>query len=296
MKKYTILFYNLMWDQPIDFNQIGLPADFLFTTDHSYLETADAIIFHMPSLAFRGKLEKKNSQLWIFWSMECEEHYPALTNPGLLALFDIYMTYKSDADIWVPYIHPEYKDKLRQKPATKTNFITAFISSPFNKSKREERLREIMSFVKVESYGKLFHNTKIVDDAGVQTKLDTVSKYKFTIAFENAIARDYVTEKFYDPLIAGSVPIYLGAPNIDEFAPAKKCYIDVNSFPSTKELVDYLMLLNNDDSLYRQYLAWKDTPFQQRFLQKLEAVQRHPFLRLCELIKASDPINAAPLL
>ncbi|CAF4835450.1 unnamed protein product, partial [Rotaria sp. Silwood2] len=32
---------------------------------------------------------------------------------------------------------------------------------------------------------------------------------------------DYVTEKLWQPLAAGSVPLYLGAPNIDEWLP---CY------------------------------------------------------------------------
>jgi len=40
-----------------------------------------------------------------------------------------------------------------------------------------------------------------------------VGKYKFTIAFENAICDDYITEKLWRPLIVGSVPIYYGSPS-----------------------------------------------------------------------------------
>ena len=39
---------------------------------------------------------------------------------------------------------------------------------------------------------------------------------KFVLAFENSVCNDYVTEKIYDVFAAGVVPIYLGAPNIDE--------------------------------------------------------------------------------
>lgn len=42
---------------------------------------------------------------------------------------------------------------------------------------------------------------------------------KFTLAFENSRARDYVTEKFFWPIDAGSIPIAYGAPNVALFAP-----------------------------------------------------------------------------
>lgn len=56
--------------------------------------------------------------------------------------------------------------------------------------------------------------------------MEVMKDYRFTIAFENAIADDYVTEKFYEPLLSGSVPVYLGAPNIDRFAPSRSSFID----------------------------------------------------------------------
>ena len=57
-------------------------------------------------------------------------------------------------------------------------------------------------------------NRLLEEDTGRNSKLNLYRKYKFVIAFENAIEEDYVTEKFYDPLLAGSVPVYLGAPSI----------------------------------------------------------------------------------
>ena len=36
--------------------------------------------------------------------------------------------------------------------------------------------------------------------------------YKFHIAIENWACDDYITEKFWRPLLVGSVPIYFGSP------------------------------------------------------------------------------------
>lgn len=52
---------------------------------------------------------------------------------------------------------------------------------------------------------------KYLDILNNREFLSFVAKYKFTIAFENAICNDYITEKLWRPLIVGSVPIYYGS-------------------------------------------------------------------------------------
>lgn len=44
--------------------------------------------------------------------------------------------------------------------------------------------------------------------------LRLVAKYKFVLALENGICDDYITEKLWRPLIAGSVPVYVGSPTV----------------------------------------------------------------------------------
>jgi hypothetical protein len=41
------------------------------------------------------------------------------------------------------------------------------------------------------------------------SKLALFARYKFALAFENSLAEDYVTEKFYHPLLAGHICIIL---------------------------------------------------------------------------------------
>jgi hypothetical protein len=40
---------------------------------------------------------------------------------------------------------------------------------------------------------------------------------------------DYVTEKFFHALAAGSVPVVVGAPNTGDFAPAPNSYLHIGS-------------------------------------------------------------------
>ncbi len=70
-------------------------------------------------------------------------------------------------------------------------------------------------------------------------KLATIAGYKFALCFENIEFPGYVTEKMIDCLVAGVVPIYWGAPDIQDFVP-EDCFIDARKFESLTDLESYL--------------------------------------------------------
>jgi hypothetical protein len=79
--------------------------------------------------------------------------------------------------------------------------------------------------------------------------------------------------------------VYLGAPNIDEFAPGDNCYININDFPSAKAVADYLIQLDKDEEKFRTYLSWKKRPFRDEFTRKLRFVKRGPLQKLYDLLE-----------
>ena len=83
-------------------------------------------------------------------------------------------------------------------------------------------------------------------------KKDYLKNYKFCICYENTnIYKGYITEKIFDCFIAGCVPIYWGAPDIENYIP-KECFIDKRDFKTFKEL--YHFLRNMDEKTYQKYL------------------------------------------
>jgi hypothetical protein len=82
-------------------------------------------------------------------------------------------------------------------------------------------------------------------------KAQIFSKYKFGIVYENASVPGYVTEKIFDCLRSNCIPIYLGAPNIAELVPSN-LFIDRRNFNSNRELLDFL--LNIDEDEYLSYI------------------------------------------
>lgn len=84
-----------------------------------------------------------------------------------------------------------------------------------------------------------------------------MAKYPFYLAFENSECVDYVTEKLWDGLIAGSIPVYLGAPNIDDFLPDPSAVINARDFSNAKELAAYLKMVIEHPELYEKHQSWR---------------------------------------
>ena len=86
-----------------------------------------------------------------------------------------------------------------------------------------------------------------------------LSRARFAFVFENARADNYVSEKIYQALSAGTIPIYLGAPNIAEYIPST-CFIDMTKFESYDELYQYIK--NMPEEEYKAYMdeihTWRE--------------------------------------
>ena len=76
-------------------------------------------------------------------------------------------------------------------------------------------------------------NTKI-------SKHELSAEYRFVMAYENFRGRrGYISEKIFDALQAGSVPVYLGEERIAEFVP-REAFVDARNFRTRRELLAYL--------------------------------------------------------
>jgi hypothetical protein len=245
------------------------------------------VVFHIPTVPDLSRLKKRPDQVWVAWSFESDRFYPRLGDPKYMQQFDLTMTYRWDSDVPVAYFGPDIRDELFRPPVEKTASApaVAFVSNVFDLCGRYKYLQELMQYIPVDSYGLTLQNKKLAEDKRRETKLETIASYKFNLAFENSVSHDYVSEKFFDPLIVGSVPVYRGAPNIDEFAPGDHCYIDAAQFKDPRELADYLLFVAGNHSEYDAYLAWKTKPLRQTFLNKVEILADDPFLRLSEKVR-----------
>jgi hypothetical protein len=259
------------------------------TTDRACYPTADAVIFPIPTIGYTGNALPPQrghpEQCWVAWCAECSVHFPELEDTRFIGRFDLRMTYRFDSDVPIPYLwHGILDDLPAIVPLARRRAVpvVAFVSSAWDRSGRNDYLGELMRHIRVDSYGKVWHNADLEDDRGGATKLEVIAGYRFTIAFENAIGEDYVTEKFFDPLRAGSVPVYRGAPNISDFAPGERCSIDATAFPGPYELARFLAEMTDEE--YGQYHEWRQRPLSPEFTRRCEHVAGHALERLLSVL------------
>lgn len=131
----------------------------------------------------------------------------------------------------------------------KTKFCN-FVFSNLKAKARVDFFEALSRYKRVDSGGRVLNNIGyLVDD-----KIEFLKPYKFTIAFENSSYPGYTTEKILEAMIANTVPIYWGNPLIhQDFNP--KSFINCHEYDSFDKVIEKVVELDNDDELYKQYLA-----------------------------------------
>lgn len=295
--KPVILFYNDFFGRLPDLRSLARFESCVFTTDRREFSRAAAVVFHIPSMRKLGRIRKRPGQLWVAWSMESEVNYPLLADRAFMRNFDLTMTYSRSADIWCPYLPGRSvftKALAKPIPAKVADApVVMFQSASIDRSGRNWFARELMTHIEVHSYGNFLNNRRLAtEDLGSKTKLAAIKPYKFCIGFENSIAIDYVTEKFFDPFLAGTVPVYRGAPNIEIFAPGENAFIDASKFSSPRELAEFLAYLDRDKEAYHQFFKWREDGLSAEFMRLLSAASKDPFFRLSEIVAARSAMPA----
>jgi hypothetical protein len=70
--------------------------------------------------------------------------------------------------------------------------------------------------------------------------VELMSRYRFVLAYENWIGSSgYISEKLFLPMVAGAVPVYLGARDVERHVP-KACFVDRRDFACDRAMVSYL--------------------------------------------------------
>lgn len=152
--------------------------------------------------------------------------------------------------------------RSREELLAKTKFCAFIVSNPSNPV-RNTAFQTLNAYKPVDSAGRLFNtvgDVLFVQNAGggggELKKLQFLNSYKFSLTYENSASPGYVTEKFLAAKLAGCVPIYWGAPDV-ELDFGTEGYINANSFKTADELISAVRSLEENQE---EWLKVASTP------------------------------------
>ena len=157
-------------------------------------------------------------------------------------------TYSKDAKERTEFFKELSKYKPIDAPGKSMNNMPPIINQ-----KHELLLGPIQ---KIESLGGKFTLSALISRNFGNWRADVVNfqkQYKFTIAFENSSYPGYTTEKIYHPMLANSIPIYWGNPEIGRDFNTKS-FINWHEYNDHKKVVDRVIEVDTNEKKYFKML------------------------------------------
>ncbi|KAM9976830.1 hypothetical protein ACTFIR_010676 [Dictyostelium discoideum] len=268
------------------------------TYNRTLIDDAVGVLYFLPRF-YRAKynyseVSRKNSrQLFFAWTMESPSLYSYQNNMTFLnSMFNVTVGYtrfdfKTPNHIYTPYgptpfnssDHYVYKHSIRNVtivPEKRPNHIMWMCGNCKKETiGRTDLVKSIMNLTQVDSYGTCLHNKNLTIDYGKRVqgrsvqKIEMLLSYNFVISIENSRCDDYVTEKLWEALSYGTIPIYLGAPNIRDWLPHPDAIIHIADFPSVFDLVQYIDQVSKNETLRLKHLQWISKPYPDSFKKLL---------------------------
>ncbi|GAV08982.1 hypothetical protein RvY_18594 [Ramazzottius varieornatus] len=230
----------------------------VITSNRSMLNQSSAVIFHVRDMQWEKLPAYRDpQQYYVFHLLESPRHTEMSLASLAPGFFNLTFTYRLDSDIVADTYFQNYKPPMwadwssfEETLRVKTKLAVAFVSNCITPSRRNLVLEELREYIAIDVYGRCgplkCKPTSLRKEAACDR---LVSTYKFYLAFENSVCRDYVTEKVHRAYAQDTVPVILGGANYTALFPPNS-FINIWDFPSAKALAEHLLFLSASSAAY----------------------------------------------
>ncbi|MCL2295424.1 MAG: glycosyltransferase [Spirochaetes bacterium] len=272
-KSIRIRFTNF-GDIPHDF--FLMPVSEAFSANRISYKT---VKYYKPHIQFfsvfgkKKKLQKSKTACKVFFSGENTNVYPnaeykgnCVENVSLSIGFDYI---KADNYIRFPlwllyYFSPNNtKDEIKKildafkKPYEKSKFC-ALVASHDKSGIKAKIYNDVSKIAYVNCPGRLLHNDNTLHKLYRNDKSVYLQQFKFNICPENSISPGYVTEKLFQSLYSGCIPIYNGwskDPEPGIINPDIILWYDALDNSNNNSLLNEIKTLYLDEKKYKSFIS-----------------------------------------
>jgi alpha(1,3/1,4) fucosyltransferase len=226
-----ILFYSMMGKKHLDYNckKICFSGESVSSPHHRIesKENYDLLLCHRPTNS-NDKIYRL--PLWVTlidWTGDPEANNEF--RPGMNMLTD------------------------RNICRTRSKFCNFTYKRPV--SSRIKIFNRMCEYKQVESTGALLNNSPRVPGIhSSKSKIDMLEQYKFAIASENTLIDGYVTEKIFQSLVAGCIPVYYGTEMVfNDFN--SNCFVYVSNPDDMDDAMEEIVRIDSSIDAWREKVA-----------------------------------------
>lgn len=266
----------------------------------SLASQADALVFSPNStqLSLLQKLPAsvRQRQLWFVFSEESPAYLHNRFNK-IINSFNGSITYSLDS---VPAQFP-YGYTIKEAAnysadinyaQNKTKGAYAYVSNCNSRQyNRLDYMRKLAEYIDVDIFGECTNHQPCPKKNDPKCEAKMHSQYRFYLAFENSLCKEYITEKFWKTLKneKNIIPVALGGLSVQEYtdvAPPDS-FIHAYNFSSVETLGKYLQYLMTDDNAYNRYFAWRHN------YKVTRKTNMQSVCKLCESINHPETLKSA---
>jgi hypothetical protein len=206
-----------------------------FINDRSRLNESDLVLVHMRDPIDRIPDNRPVNQRWVFVLYESPLHSDSFEKYN--GVFNLTSTYRIDSEFpgfyaenvlkWT--FNPNFNENFDFYQYKKDNkFAAALISNSNDKSNRRDIIKDLQKYIQVDIFGGSgIPCSQLGPDQ--DCRMGISKHYKFFLAFENSICKEYITEKLFRTLRYNIIPVVMGAGPYDFYVIILILYLKMKS-------------------------------------------------------------------
>jgi hypothetical protein len=147
---------------------------------------------------------------------------------------------------------------------------------------RGEMINSVKQIEQVTCAGEFANNTNELLEKYNNNKVEYLKEFKFNICAENSNSYGYVTEKLFESIQAGCIPIYWGSDNLPEPTILNHNAILFYDRNDPKKLIEEVKRINDSNEAYIEFISRK--PFSENAAENIYSYLQNFKTRLKQVV------------
>ena len=167
--------------------------------------------------------------------------------------------------LWILYFFPADStkediqkkiDEFNARRFVKSRFCSLIARHDYN-GIRKEIYEQLSAIDRVDSAGTFLHNDDSLKTKYGDNKIKYLEQYRFSICPENSLSEGYITEKLFESMWSGCIPIYWGPDSLEDGILYPDWILRWQKDGDNERILSRISELNSQPQVYESFISQK---------------------------------------